>query len=418
MDGKFLVVQVQMQSGGRMPLLVEASTGLGLFEPTGYALALRNNGKADNTIEQAMRAVMLLYQILGASGVDLLQRIKVNELLTLGEIEALIEQCKLKKVDLNEIHYGPLDDKVARLDLAKLKKGLKAQVTLPRVESGTAAIRIKYIKGYLDWLQEYAYLQQLPRDREVFKKVADMTVKAVKARTPKVPKKNSTKRKKGLTRAQEARLLAVVHPDSPENPWVDAFIRERNYLIVLMLLAVGVRKGELLGVKIKDFNVKDNKLLVARRPGDPEEKRRRAPNAKTYDRELLLGAELVDSLKRYIRVIRVSTATAKQHPYLIVSEAGAPLALNSIDHMFSTLRLVFPEFKKLSAHILRHTWNDRFSEFAQNNLDPEDEKKVRNYLMGWSEQSRSAENYTARYVEMQAAQALADMQNKMFKPTK
>lgn len=418
MSGKYSVVQVQMQSGERMPLLVDAGTGLGLFEPTGYALTIRNNNRATNTIAQAMRAVMLLYQILDANGVDLLQRIKANELLTLGEIEALIEQCKLKKADLNEIHYGPLDDKVARLDLAKLKKGLKNQVALPRVDRGTAAIRIKYIKGYLDWLQEYAYMQKLPADREIFKKVADMTVKAVKARTPKVGIKNSTKRKKGITRAQEERLLAVVHPDSPENPWGDAFIRERNYLVILLLLATGVRKGELLGLKVKDFNLRENKLLVARRPDDPEDPRKRQVNAKTYDRELLLGAELVDSLKRYIKVIRASTDRAKQHPYLIVNETGLPLALNSIDFMFATLRSVLPEIDKLSAHIMRHTWNDRFSEFAQNNLGKEDEKKTRNYIMGWSEESRSAENYTARYVEMQAAQALTAMQNKMFRPPK
>ena len=415
MGGKYSVVQVQMQSGERMPLLVDASTGLGLFEPTGYALVLRNRNRATNTIAQALRAVMLLYQILDANGVDLLQRIKANELLTLGEIEALIEQCKLKKADLDEIHFGPLDDKVARLDLAKLKKGLKSHVDLETVDKGTGAVRIKYIKGYLEWLQEYAYLQKLPQDRELFKKVADMTVKAVKARTPMAAKKNATRRKKGLTHAQQARLLSVMHPDSIENPWGDAFIRERNHLIVLLLLATGMRKGELLGVKVKDFNVRDNKLLVARRPDDPEDPRPREAYAKTYDRELLLGTELVDSLKRYIKVVRASTDRAKQHPYLIVSEAGAPLALNSVDFMFSTVRPVLPEIDKLSAHIMRHTWNDRFSEFAQNNLKKEDEEKTRNYIMGWSESSRSAENYTARYVEMQAAQALTTMQNKMFR---
>ena len=418
MAGKCSVVLLQMRSGERMPLLVDASTGLGLFEPTGYALVLRNTNRATNTIAQAMRAVMLLYQILDANGIDLLQRIKANELLTLGEIEALIEQCKLKKADLDEIHFGPLDEKVARLDLAKLKKGLKSQVNLATVDKGTAAVRVKYIQGYLDWLQEYAYLQKLPGDRQLFKKVADMTVKAFKARTPKAGKKNATKRKRGLTHAQQARLLSVMHPDSIENPWGDAFIRERNYLIVLLLLATGMRKGELLGVKVNDFNVKENKLLVARRPDDPEDPRPRKVYAKTYDRELLLGAELVDSLKHYIKVVRASTDRANQYPYLIVSEAGAPLALNSVDFMFSTVRAVLPDFAKLSAHIMRHTWNDRFSEFAENNLEPENEKKTRNYIMGWSEDSRSAENYTARYVEMQAAQALTAMQNKMFKTAK
>ena len=387
---KFAVVQIHMASGERMPLLVDAVTGIGLFEPTGYALWLRNTNRATNTIAQAMRAVMLLYQILDANRIDLLNRIKTNELLTLGEIEALVEQCKLKKNDLNEIHFGPLDEKVARLDLAKLKKGLKSRATLPTVDRGTAAVRVKYIQGYLNWLWRYAYLQQLPDDRELFKNVATVTLTAIKSRMPKVGRRNSTKRKKGLTHAQEARLLSLVHPDAPENPWGDAFVRERNYLIVLLLLATGMRKGELLGIKVEDFNIRENKLLVARRPDDPEDPRRRKVDAKTYDRELLLGGDLVDTLKRYIRVIRASTEHANQPPYLIVSKAGAPLALNSIDFMFTALRAVNPDFARLSAHILRHTWNDRFSEFAENKLKPEEEIKTRNYIMGWSDASKSA----------------------------
>ena len=418
MGGKYAVVQVKMQSGERTHLLVDATTGIGIYEPTGYALNLRNKGRAVNTIAQAMRAVMLLYQILGAHDVDLLQRIRANDFLTLGEIDALIEQCKLKRADLDEIHFGPVDEKVARLDLAKLKKGLKAQAALPVVDRGTAAVRIKYIKGYLGWLSEYAYLQKIPEDRESFKQVAEVTVKAFKTRAPIVGKKNSTKRKKGLTHAQQERLLSVVHPDSPENPWIDAFIRERNYLIILILLATGMRKGEMLGIKVKDFNVRDNKLLVTRRPDDPDETRCRTAETKTYDRELLLGTELAESLKRYIKVIRASTTLANQHPYLIVSEVGAPMALGTVDFMFSALRKVLPEIQKLSAHILRHTWNDRFSEFCQNNLSKVEEERTRNYIMGWSEESRSAENYTARYTEMQAEDALTAMQNKMFKAAK
>lgn len=416
MVSRYAVVQVQMASGERMPLLVDAVTGLGMFDPTGYALYLRDQNRAANTITQAMRSVMLLYEVLDANGIDLLQRIKANELLTLGEIEALVEQCKLKKADRNGIQVGSVDGTVVRLDLAKLKRGLRSRVPPSTVAKGTAVVRAKYIYGYLKWLQEYAYLQRIPADREQFKKEASMVLQALKARTPSVSKKNSNKRKKGLTHEAEDRLRSIMQPDSLENPWTDAFIRERNFLIVALLLATGMRKGELLGVKLDDFKIRENKIFVARRPDDSEDSRSRKPEAKTNARDLFSGAALVESLKRYIRVIRAGTKNAKLHPFLIVSEAGNPLALNSIDYLFSTVRAAFPEFEKLSAHILRHTWNDRFSEFAQKTkLDPEEEKKVRNYLMGWSEESRSAENYTARYTEMQAEKALSSMQEKIFK---
>ena len=94
------------------------------------------------------------------------------------------------------------------------------------------------------------------------------------------------------------------------------------------------------------------------------------------------------------------------------------MALNTVDFMFSTLRHHLPEIQCLSAHICRHTWNDRFSEIVEGRLNEVEEKKVRNFLMGWSDASRSAENYTVRFVEMQAKKALIDLQNDVYKAAK
>jgi len=126
----FSVVVVEMQSGERMPLLCATDTGLGLFEPTGYALTMRSRGRAVNTIAQALRSVQLLYRILSAAGVDLIERVRNNELLTLGEVESLVEHCKLKKEDLDELHHGPSEGKPSRLDIARFKKGDRKRAQL------------------------------------------------------------------------------------------------------------------------------------------------------------------------------------------------------------------------------------------------------------------------------------------------
>lgn len=411
---KYSVVTVHMHSGESMPMLLDSTTGLGVFEPTAYALHLRSRNLAANTIGQALHSVQLLYQILGANQICLLDRIKANTLLTLGEVDALVEQCKLKKHDLNEIHYGPIDEKVARLDIARLKKGRKAIARLEPVERNTAVVRLKYVTSYLKWLVEYAYLQNLPSDRELFNKVGEKTVQAMSVRTPTVSKRNSTKRKRGWTKEDEARLLALVHPNSPANPWQNAFIRNRNYLIVGFLLGTGVRKSEMLGIKINDLKFADNTVFIARRADDPEDPRHRPPTQKTYDRTLALGNDLIEQLKRFIK-IRAAVDEARKHPYLFVTETGAPMALNTVDFMFSTLRKHLPGIKYLSAHICRHTWNDRFSKLVEGSMNEAEEKKVRNFLMGWSDDSRSAENYTVRFLEMQAHKALIELQSDVYK---
>ncbi|CAI8938735.1 protein of unknown function [Methylocaldum szegediense] len=74
---------VEIEAGERMPLICESQSGLGLFKPTSYALHLRSRGRVVNTLGQTLRSVQQLYEILFASGIDLLERVRRNELLSL-----------------------------------------------------------------------------------------------------------------------------------------------------------------------------------------------------------------------------------------------------------------------------------------------------------------------------------------------
>ena len=414
---QFVVVVVSMKSGERMPLLCDAESGLGLFEPTAYALTMRSRGRAVNTISQALRSVQLLYQILSADGVDLVERAKVNELLTLGEVEAIVDQCRMRKADLHSIHQKSSSEQPTQLADARIRRQAKERTSLDAVDSSTALIRLKYIAQYLAWFTEYAYLQKLPEDREVFNKVAQKAVKALSARAPVARQQSSAARKRALDDASRHALLELTKPDTTSNPWNISFLQHRNDFIIRLLLGTGMRKGELLGLKVGDINLSESKVFIARRADDPEDSRRIQPATKTYDRELRLGSDLMALIKQYLP-LRAQIPKAKKHPYLIVSHNGSPLSINSVDLMFATLRSHLPDLPQLSAHILRHTWNSRFSELVEGVLTPEQEKKVRNYIMGWSDQSRSAENYTVRYVEQQAHKALIDIQNQLFEAAK
>lgn len=414
---QLVVVVVSMKSGERMPLLCDAESGLGLFEPTAYALNMRSRGRAVNTISQALRSVQLLYQILSANGVDLIERAKANELLTLGEIEAVVDQCRMRKADLDSIHHRSSSEHPTQLSDARIRRQAKERTSLDSVDSSTALIRLKYITQYLAWFTEYAYLQKLPKDRELFNRVAQKAVKALSARSPVARQRSSAARKRGLDDASRHALLELTKPDSASNPWSMSFLQQRNDFIIRLLLGTGMRKGEMLGLKVGDINLSESKVFIARRADDPEDPRRIQPATKTYDRELRLGSDLMSLIKQYLP-LRAQIPKAKKHPYLIVSHNGSPLSINSVDLVFATLRSHLPDVPQLSAHILRHTWNNRFSELVEGVLTPEQEKKVRNYIMGWSDQSRSAENYTVRYVEQQANNALIDIQSQLFEAAK
>jgi hypothetical protein len=72
----FAVRLVVFTSGERLPLLCRRSTGTPLFEPTVYAITeLRAQNRASATIQQALRAVMVLYLVLERLKIDLDQRL-------------------------------------------------------------------------------------------------------------------------------------------------------------------------------------------------------------------------------------------------------------------------------------------------------------------------------------------------------
>jgi len=61
----YRVKTVKFSGGERFPFLIDARTGVPLYEPTLFALkVMRANGRATNTIAQAMRSLLFLYQAL------------------------------------------------------------------------------------------------------------------------------------------------------------------------------------------------------------------------------------------------------------------------------------------------------------------------------------------------------------------
>lgn len=399
-----------MGKGERMPLLIDVSTGLGVFEPTAWALSLRSALLEVNTISTALNAVSFLYETLAQSGVKLMDRVRDNDLFSLAEVEGLVARCKYDKVSLR-VADELADASNVSPHRKVLAKNKAAHYDVETVMSSTAEKRLLYIAKYLDWLADYAFLSRIPANRKEFRGVAALVVGAIRARTPNAP---PSKKKKGLTKQSEERLLTVVDPASPENPWKNTSIRKRNRLIVRLLRDLGIRKGELLGVKIQDINFGDNTLFIAKRPDDPEDPRNRQPEAKTLERTLPMGGDLVELLRNYVAE-RANIPGARLHPFLVVGRGGMPLALNSVDLIFKKLREKFTELGPVSAHILRHTWNGSFSDFAKGRMSEDEERKIRNYLMGWSKNSQMAADYTARFVEEEGRKASLAMQNAIYR---
>lgn len=188
-----------------------------------------------------------------------------------------------------------------------------------------------------------------------------------------------------LTDEQLQRLLQVCHPDLAGNPWKKPY-RERNFLIVLMLVTLGIRRGELLKLRLSDCLLSRAipEIRVERSPDDPVDPRRHEPQVKTESRHLPCDVSLARYLNEYICRVRRLVPGANRSPYLFLSRNGQPMSLVRVNGLLDQIGHVHPEFVDLHPHALRSTCATNFRSTAQRNGVDEDRiDKDMMYFFGW-----------------------------------
>ena len=416
MSNPFFVRTVIFESGERFPVLIDRDSGAPLFDPTVYCVSgLRARNKATNTVDQALRSIMLLLTFLKTNQIDLKERILNGVLLNLSEIDQLIsisrESYSIRNISpvegyLRRNQHKPLlFEKVRTLTIKSLNQN---------VCSHTAANRIRVIRDYLKW-HVNRHLLKYPGN-EYLKQSWLLCNDILNARIPRIRRFNSVGAREGLPEPQIKRLLEVIDPNFEENPWKSSDARKRNNLIVLWFLSLGIRRGELLNIKISDIDSRRNLVTIARRADDKDDTRRKQPLVKTRDRILELSPTLLKLTLDYVIHIRNKVKGARKNEFLFVStRSGDPLSLGAVNKIFSEIESAFPkDFSSLTPHVLRHTWNENFSDQCDaSGVDKETEIEARKYAMGWKDGATAA-SYLRRYIARVTREKSLAMQAKIF----
>lgn len=214
-------------------------------------------------------------------------------------------------------------------------------------------------------------------------------------------------------------LYEIFRPDSPRNPFKTDTLRWRNLLVFMLLLRLGLRRGE--GALLYAASFKEDFDPIAGKTvhwldveetddGDP---RYEAPGLKTETsrRQLPLAREIVDLAQFYIRNYRGRVS----HPHLLISQKGKPLSLRSLNEIFeAATKALSDDAKKslekqgligVSCHDLRHTSavvRMRRYQDAGNDLEKAQEK-LRTFF-GWSKKSDMPRLYAKAYFETSLAE--------------
>lgn len=411
----YRVKTIVLSTGERCPVLL-GKDAQPLFEPTIFALTeVRGRSRASNTICSVLRALCVFHLFLDMRGIDLWARLRSGKMLSLGEVEDLVRQCRRHVACLSEelAAHNPQPARVLSLEKLRMRTTVDSE---PEVVPGVAATRLRYIRSYIKWLAA-EFRSRFEVDDFAATTLVDATNLVVEAIEHRIPERRDTlTEREGLSDEHVEELLRVTDPLSPHNPWINEHARRRNALMVRWLLLLGPRIGEVLGVRVADVVPYRNEVTFHRRADDKDDPRTHQPQTKTRARELSIGAQLLADTQNYLIHHRSKFAGAKKNPFLFVAtHTGRPLSMAAATKMFKVLRESCPRLPgRLSAHVLRHTWNDRFSrEMDLANVSPEREHQIRCFVMGWSPTSSTASIYTRRHVRRRAQEVSLELQSRL-----
>ena len=386
--------RIRSSDGERHVILVDEA-GMPLFYPTLWiTVILRGGAKAVNTIQNALNAIKCLYAWQDSRAMNLEQRFSAGEFLEANEVHSLRDF-------LQERLGNKVDRKV--VPLAQKRKVVSASSQYARM-----SVAAEYL-GFL--------ARRLSPSSEEIEQQINKMVAQIKANRPNQTTKtmDGERDEKHLDDAALDALEAKLKPGADGNPFTDYAVQFRNAAMFALLRATGLRRGELLNLKVDDINFATNVLRVVRRPDSKQDSRSYQPVAKTRERQFPLDAELANRIYEYVAQYRNRFAAAKRHGYLFVTHAhgpfqGAPLSNSGFGEVIESIKGIAGA---IHAHKLRHHWNYSFSSLsAEKGLPAAREEKLRSYLMGWEPNSGTAAIYNRRHIKKEAAESMLELQRK------
>lgn len=392
----------QVVNAARRKLLVQDL--IPLYYPNLYA-TFELSGKALDTTKKYLEQLAVFESFLAFSSIDLISRLEkrpTSQYLTDNEISRFVSDAGFSKETLVKKYSGvPLHP--------------TAYKTVGKIH---AKQRLEVVRDYLVFL--YDKLGDHSTRPEGIEDVQRRFNRKIKAASPGW-KKTRIGEVKGLTTRERDRLLEIMHPQSAENPFADAAIKLRNYIILLLGLDMGLRRSEMLLIKTSDIQWHSRQLAVVNLEDEGIDPRTMAPQFKTRERMLLMSDELYEAVSEYESKYRYrkphkGSSQARKHPFLLVSHRrneGKPMSIKALDGVFPRVGKVAPELTHIHPHILRHDSVYTMLESMREELEmltPEDRttqvQKTLTWMFGWSPESNMPSLYGAKFWHEEADKAM------------
>lgn len=395
-----------MRSGERFCLLVERQTGVPAFAPNLFLMTqVRNASLSAAALVAYAGHIKVLHDFLAGYHIDIAQRIHNHEFLRDPELDALRDWCAYRFSQRRGVTGPDLTD-TPRFD----------SPPPDRVSKACQYCRLSAAACYLYWLGRQ-YLDHMREEPLGLEKMAA----AIRSHRPRSSMRNKGLVDRAIDETGMIALFSVIDTISTLNPFTQP-VRRRNRLMILLEYELGIRAGELLNLRVEDFDFAGNQVRIIRRADQLDDPRTRQPLVKTLDRVLPVSDWLISEVHDYILNDRRALPNARRCPYLFLTykagpTLGQPLSIASYNKVWHAIQNAAPELKIVTGHRLRHTWNNRFSESmdaSHNDISEARQEAMRSTLQGWKQGSGTAARYNRRFVIKKAHEVSLQLQKCFF----
>ncbi|MEG5334478.1 site-specific integrase [Enterobacter ludwigii] len=372
-------------TGERFSQLYKAGgDGFPLFYPTAYIARTVRLNTSHETQKIILSVIKRVYEWEQVHNIDIEFRLHCQKLLTLAEIDSLADYLRICKQGKS-----------------------KSVIGIPKFNTN-----IMYAAQYIQWL---AYQLIKDSSKQEIKELIKQQINFITSKKIRKAGSKSYREQKILHSKLDAieRYKLQELFDSPFDTLQrsqNTGQRFRNVLMLRILYETGMRTGELLSLKLKNFQESSGGdsayIVVERNHNDPTDLRHHQPVAKTSGRILPVSRELENQLYTYITTWRADVPNVgfSRENFIFITHRGGQsqgkaLTKKSFESAINNIKKKHPVLMTLHPHLLRHDWNYRFSQIADEQaLSEEQEKALRENLMGWAPGSSMSTIYNRRHI--------------------
>ncbi|WP_430408796.1 tyrosine-type recombinase/integrase [Kordia sp.] len=154
-----------------------------------------------------------------------------------GEVFSTFQKIMPEIKELSDLHPQTLQEFFKRISIRKRKVGKKF---VQGIKPSTIKTYYNKLVAFIRWLEHYHYLKE------------EISPKIIK---PPIPKYED---ERALTDEEVTKIISSITLYSREND----FIYARDLVIVSLLLYTGIRRGELLALRVSDIDFQTNTLFI------------------------------------------------------------------------------------------------------------------------------------------------------------